>query len=54
MHAMGTSCKSIEWVTDRRAIELGVATKVEREGVDLFGPRQMREAAKPDPPHPRD
>jgi ATP-dependent protease ClpP protease subunit len=39
---METSCDSIEWVYGQRALELGVATIVESEGVDLFGPKEDR------------
>ena len=39
---MGTSCNSIEWVSGQRALELGVATKLESEGVDVFGPKAER------------
>lgn len=41
--AMNTSCNSIEWVRGQRAIDLGVATKVNAESVDLFGPKTLRE-----------
>ena len=39
---METSCNSIEWVSGERALELGVATKLESEGVDVFGPKSDR------------
>jgi len=39
---MSTPCKSITWVRGARALELGVATRVEAEGVDVFGPRSAR------------
>jgi len=39
---METSCDSIEWVYGRRALELGVATKLEAEDVDVFGPKKNR------------
>ena len=47
---MTTSCKSIDWVTGSRALELGLATKVEAEGVDVFGPKELRRETTPDPP----
>ena len=40
--AMGTPCKSIEWVSGQRAKELQVATRLEAEGKDVFGPLQER------------
>jgi len=39
---MNTPCKTIEWVRGKRALDLHVATRVEAEGEDLFGPRQAR------------
>jgi ATP-dependent protease ClpP protease subunit len=39
---METSCDSIEWVYGQRALELGVATALESESVDVFGPKQNR------------
>src|SRR5206468_10041308 len=39
---MNTPCKTIEWVRGKRALDLRVATRVEAEGEDLFGPRQAR------------
>ena len=39
---MNTSCDSIEWIYGQRARELGVATRLESEGVDVFGPRADR------------
>jgi TPR repeat protein len=40
--AMATPCKSIEWVKGKRAIDLQVATRLEAEGKDVFGPLQER------------
>jgi hypothetical protein len=40
---MTTSCDSIEWVYGQRSIALGVATKLESERVDVFGPKERRE-----------
>jgi ATP-dependent protease ClpP protease subunit len=37
---MATSCKSIEWIRGQRALDLGIATAVERPTVDVFGPRE--------------
>jgi hypothetical protein len=39
---MATSCDSIDWVYGQRALELGVATRLESEGVDVFGPKKDR------------
>ena len=39
---MSTPCKSITWVKGRRALELHVATRVEAETEDVFGPREER------------
>lgn len=43
--AMSTPCKSITWVTGQGAIDLGLATRIEAEGEDVFGPRAGRLAA---------
>jgi len=40
--AMNTSCVSIEWISGRRALDLGIATTIEAEGVDVFGPEASR------------
>lgn len=48
---MSTPCKSITWVKGKRAIELGVATRIEAEGEDIFGPRAGRIAASSSAPH---
>ena len=32
-----TSCDAIEWISGPRAIDLGIATRLEAEGVDIFG-----------------
>lgn len=39
---MHTSCESIEWIYGKRAVDLGIATKIEAEGVDVFGPEASR------------
>lgn len=39
---MGTSCNSIEYVYGPRALELGVATTIEAQEVDMFGPKANR------------
>jgi ATP-dependent protease ClpP protease subunit len=39
---MNTSCESIEWIHGKRAVALGIATKIEAEGVDVFGPEASR------------
>jgi TPR repeat protein len=43
--AMSTPCKSITWVNGQGAIDLGLATRIEAEGEDVFGPRAGRVAA---------
>jgi len=35
---LNTSCKSIDWVRGQRAIDLGIATKVESADTDVYGP----------------
>ena len=40
--AMATPCNSIDWVNGKRAIDLQVATRLEAEGKDVFGPLQER------------
>ena len=42
--AMSTPCKSVTWVKGQRALELGVATRIEAESEDVFGPRAGRVA----------
>lgn len=44
---MNTSCKSIDWVKGKRALDLRVATRVEAENEDVFGPREARIKAAP-------
>jgi ATP-dependent protease ClpP protease subunit len=39
---MKTSCDSIEWIYGQPALELGVATTLESEAVDVFGPKENR------------
>jgi ATP-dependent protease ClpP protease subunit len=39
---MKTSCDSIEWIHGQRALEIGVATRLESPGIDVFGPRENR------------
>ena len=39
---MSTPCKTIDWVRGKRALDLHVATRVEAEGADVFGPREAR------------
>lgn len=36
---MDTPCNTITWVTGGRSIALGVATRVDAEGTDVFGPK---------------
>ena len=40
--AMDTPCKSIAWVSGKRALDLKVAIRIEAEGDDVFGPIQDR------------
>jgi hypothetical protein len=35
---MGTSCDAIEWESGERALELGIATRVQSADIDVFGP----------------
>ncbi len=42
---MSTPCKAVTWVNGKRAIDLGVATRLEAERDDVFGPRAGRIAA---------
>ena len=37
-----TPCSSITWVNGKQALDLGVATRVEAEHEDVFGPRAGR------------
>lgn len=39
---MQTPCTSITWINGQRALDLGVATKVESPTTDLFGPKAAR------------
>jgi ATP-dependent protease ClpP protease subunit len=39
---MNTSCESIEWIYGRRAVDLGIATKLDANGVDVYGPEASR------------
>ena len=41
---MQTSCNDITWIGGRRALELNIATRVESEGVDVFGSAERRRA----------
>ena len=42
---MQTSCDAIAWTHGQRALELGIATKLESESVDLFGPMDRRRSS---------
>jgi hypothetical protein len=42
---MRTSCTTIEWLAGQAAIDAGVATKLESEDTDVFGPRESRRPA---------
>ena len=39
---MHTSCNSIEWLHGQAALDMGVATKLEAERVDVFGAKALR------------
>ena len=39
---MQTSCDAIAWLHGQRALELGIATRLESENVDVFGPLNRR------------
>ena len=39
---LDTPCNTITWVSGERSIALGVATRVDAEGTDLFGPNAAR------------
>jgi hypothetical protein len=39
---MSTSCNSVAWVSGSRAHEMGIATGVEADGVDVFGSKASR------------
>jgi ATP-dependent protease ClpP protease subunit len=42
----GTSCKSIDWIRGKRALDLGIATSIEAENADVFGPISARRLSK--------
>ncbi len=42
---MDTPCRSITWINGARSIALGVATRVDAEGVDVFGPKAPKTGA---------
>jgi len=39
---MNTPCSEIEWVKGKRALDLQLATRIEAQGEDVFGPREGR------------
>jgi len=41
---MQTSCDAIEWTSGQRAIDLGIATQLGSEGVDVFGEKDDQRA----------
>lgn len=41
-HVLGTSCDAVYWAQGQSALELGIATKLESENVDVFGPEEGR------------
>ena len=43
--AMATPCKSVTWVKGSRAVEIGIATHLEAERLDVFGSPSKRAAA---------
>ena len=40
--SMETSCNDITWIAGKRAVDLAIATKVESENVDIYGPAARR------------
>ena len=36
---LDTPCNTITWVDGERSIALGVATRVDADGTDVFGPK---------------
>jgi hypothetical protein len=49
--ALDTPCQSVTWVRGKRALELHVATRIEAEGRDVFGPREMHMDSSASAPH---
>jgi len=39
---LSTSCDSIEWTAGQRAVDLGIATHIDDNGVDVFGPKAAK------------
>ena len=39
---MSTSCETIEWTSGQHALDLGIATGVEADGVDVFGAKATK------------
>lgn len=39
---MNTSCETMEWIYGKHAVDLGIATKIEAEREDVFGPEASR------------
>jgi hypothetical protein len=39
---LATSCDTIEWTSGQRALDLGIATRVEADGVDVFGAKSAK------------
>ncbi|HXR56404.1 MAG TPA: hypothetical protein VN858_06355 [Casimicrobiaceae bacterium] len=39
---LSTSCDSIEWTAGQRALDLGIATRAEADGVDVFGAKSAK------------
>lgn len=40
---MRTSCNAIDWTYGQRALDLGIATRLESEGVDVVGPKELKQ-----------
>jgi len=47
---MNTPCSDIEWVKGKRALDLQLATRIEAQGEDVFGPREERVGTTDTPP----
>jgi len=43
---LNTPCNTMEWIYGKRAIDLGIATKLEAQGIDVFGPEKSRRWTK--------
>jgi hypothetical protein len=39
---LSTPCDAIDWTSGQRAIDLGIATSIEADGIDVFGPKAAK------------